>query len=92
VITYKEDVSIRDYKRSKILKADRCVVHVFWCYRYHCWEREDDADENCPQYASDIACQTEPSISHVERTRLEVHIWVVGEETTKGNGDNIREI
>ena len=54
-----------------------CVVHIDGGDGEVVGEREDDDDKERPQYAVHIRRPAKEAIAHIERTRLEDHLWVV---------------
>ena len=85
--------SVKKNHRPAIAKdTHRCVVHVVSGNGHDRWQRENDTNEEGPADTSYIACQTQPTIAHVERAGFKHDLGMAVEHSSAKDGDNITQI
>jgi len=85
-------VSKKSHPLAIAKNTHRCVVHVLSGNGHDCWQRENDTDEDGPGDTSYIACQTQPTIAHVERTGFEHNLGMAVEHSSAEYWDDIAQI
>ncbi len=78
--------------RTVRTRANGSIVHRLRSDGQDGREREDDADEERPQYAVHVRCPSEEAVAHIERPGHELNFGMIPVPSAAEDRDDVRQI